>query len=314
MKKTKLVIIGSGPAGYTASIYTSRSNIQTILVEGFKSGPIGGQLMTTTLVENFPGFQDGIMGPVLMANMKKQALKFNTEAIEDDVISLNLSSHPYIVNLSKDKIETKAIIIATGSIARKLDIEGTEKFWQKGVSTCAVCDGASYLFRNQDIFVIGGGDSAMEEALFLTKFASKVHIVHRRDTFKASKILAERVMKNKKIDIFWNTELIKILGDDFVKELTLKNNKTNKEFNMKARGVFFAIGHIPNTKFLEGQLPLDSNGCIITEKKSSKTEKEGVFAAGDVSDPIYKQAIVAAGYGCIAAIDAERWLSKKGYI
>ena len=314
MEKRDLVIIGSGVAGYTAAIYAARSNLKPVLYEGFKMGLKGGQLMTTTLVENFPGFEKGILGPKLMENMKDQSLKFETKMVAEDVLEVDLSSHPFVVTGSKTKIETNSLIIATGAEAKRLDIPGNEKFWQKGVSSCAICDGAIPIFRDKELFVIGGGDSAVEEALFLTKFASRIYIVHRRDRLRASTIMVEKVLENKKIDILWNSELIEILGDEVVKEVVLENNKTKKQEKMKAGGVFFVIGRIPNTEFLKGQVTLDENGYILVKKGSTLTNVEGVFAAGDVQDFVYKQAVVAAGSGCMAALDAEKWLVEKGFI
>ena len=316
METTNLVIIGSGPAAYTAAIYAARAELFPILFEGFKSGPVGGQLMTTTMVENFPGFPEGIMGPDLMLNMKKQVLKYKTKIISEDVEDIDFSTHPYVVISKKEKIETRAIIIATGCISKRLDIKGSRdtEFWQKGVSTCAICDGAIPIFRDKDIFVIGGGDSAMEEAIFLTKFAKKVYIVHRRDALRASKIMAKRAADNPKIDILFNSEIIEILGDEIVKEVVIINNKTKKKYNMPAGGVFFAIGHAPNTDFLKNKLELTDKGYILVKKGSSLTNIEGVFAGGDVQDPIYKQAVTAAGSGCMAFLDAQKWLSEKGYV
>lgn len=311
-----LVIIGSGPAGYTAAIYTARAGIETILFEGFKSGIPGGQLMTTTIVENFPGFKDGIMGAELMENMKKQALRFDVKVLKKDVDAIDLQKDPYEIIFSDGKILTRSIIIATGATPKRLSIKGAgdNEFWQKGVSTCAVCDGAAPIFRDKEIFVIGGGDSAAEEALFLTKFAKKVFIVHRRDRLRASNILAKKAMEHPKIEVLWNTEIIEILGDKIVKEVVLLNNQTNERKKTSAGGVFFAIGHIPNTSFLKDQIVLDDRGYILIKKSSSQTNKEGVFACGDVQDPVYRQAIVASGSGCMAALDAQKWLLEKGYL
>jgi len=311
-----LIIIGSGPAAYTAGIYSARSNLKPIIFEGFMSGPIGGQLMTTTEIENFPGFPNGILGPKIMENMRLQAQKFDSTCIMEDVKEVDFSKKPYLVVGTKSKFLSHAIIIATGSYAKKLDIPGANEheFWQKGVTACAICDGAAPIFRDKLLYVIGGGDSAVEEAVFLTKYAKKVFIVHRRNVLRASKIMAQRALGHPKVEILWNTEIMQISGDKVVKEVILENNKTKIREKKPAGGVFFAIGHKPNTEFLQGQLQLDKNGYIKVEKGSTKTLKEGIFAAGDVQDYIYKQAITAAGSGCMAALDAERYLLEKGYI
>lgn len=309
-----LVIIGSGPAGYVAAIYAGRANIKTNLFEGFTNFYPGGQLMTTTLVENFPGFPNGILGPDLMMSMKAQAKKFGVIFINDDVLDLSLSSWPYSVKGSRKSCLAKSIILATGAEPIKLQIPGVEEFWQRGVSTCAVCDGAAPIFKNKDLYVIGGGESAIEEALFLTKFASKVFIVHRRDRLKASSIMSAKAMSHPKIEVLWNTEIIEILGDKVVTKVKLKNNVSHDKHEYDAAGVFFAIGHKPNTGFLKGQISLSESGHIIVKGRSSKTNVDGVFAAGDVQDERYRQAITAAGSGCIAALDAIKWLEEKGYL
>ncbi len=316
MQKRKLVIIGSGPAGYTAAIYASRANLHPLLYEGFYSGTAGGQLMTTTDVENYPGFPDGIQGPELMIKFREQALRFGTEILTEDVKSVDLSSHPFKVFGNTTEVTADAVIIATGATAKRLDIEGARdgEFWQKGVTACAVCDGAAPIFRNRELYVIGGGDSACEEAVFLTKFGSKVYIVHRRDELRASKIMAERAMKHPKIEILWDTVVEKVEGDKVVQSVTLKNIKTGKTEKKDAGGVFFAIGHNPNTAFLNGQLAIEENKYLKVTPGSTTTSVEGVFAAGDVYDHVYRQAVSAAGSGCMAALDAERWLSAKGLI
>ncbi len=315
MEKVNLVIIGSGPAAFTAAIYAARAELQPIVFEGFMSGPSGGQLMTTTDVENFPGFVDGILGPVLMDNFKKQAIRFNTKCITEDVVSLDLSKKPYLVEGSQTKFLANSIIIATGAFANRLDIPGSRdgELWQKGVSACAVCDGAAPIFRNKELFVVGGGDSAVEEAIFLTKYAKKVYIVHRRDKLRASKIMAERALSHPKIEILWDSEITKVSGDNLVTDVTVRNKKTNKEEKRAAGGLFFAISHTPNTAFLKGQLELE-NGYIKVKPSSTYTSKDGVFAAGDVQDRKYRQAITAAGSGCMASLDAEKWLLEKGFI
>lgn len=315
MEKRRVVIIGSGPAGHTAAIYAARAELKPVLYEGFLSGIAGGQLMTTTDVENYPGFPDGILGPQLMDNFKAQAKRFGTEIFSEDVKEVDLSKRPFEVKGSKNHFLADSIIIATGAMAKRLDIEGTRdgEFWQKGVTACAICDGAAPIFRNRPLYVIGGGDSAAEEAIFLTKYGSKVFLVHRRNELRASKIMAERVKKHPKIEILWDTVLEKVSGDQVVQKVTIKNVKTNETKEVEAGGVFFAIGHVPNTAFLKGQLETNEQGYLIV-KNGTYTSVEGVFAAGDVYDHTYRQAVTAAGSGCMAAIDAERWLSEKGLI
>lgn len=316
MEKRKLVIIGSGPAGYTAALYAARANLEPLLFEGFFSGPAGGQLMTTTDVENYPGFPEGIIGPTLMSNFRKQAERFGTTFVIDDVTAVDLQKRPFTITSKKQTVTTDALIVATGATARRLDIAGTRdgELWQKGVTACAVCDGAMPIFRNKDLYVIGGGDSAMEESLFLTKFGRKVFVVHRRDELRASKIMAQRAMKHPKIEIIWDTVITEVQGANLVEKVKLQNVKTKHETLREAGGVFFAIGHIPNTGFLSGQLKTDELGYLKTAPGTSVTNIEGVFAAGDVQDHVYRQAVTAAGSGCMAALDAERWLSAKGLI
>jgi thioredoxin reductase (NADPH) len=311
MEHRKLVIIGSGPAGYTAAIYAARANLEPVLFEGFFSGPAGGQLMTTTEVENFPGFPEGVTGPDLMEKMRAQANKFGTLILTEDVQEVDLRQTPFIVKGSNHSFTAKSIIIATGATAKRLDIEGTKEgqFWQKGVTACAVCDGASPIFRNKNLFVIGGGDTAVEEALFLTKYGSKVYMIHRRDELRASKIMAERALRNPKIEVLWDSVLTSVKGDDIVGSVVVQNVKTKEEKTFEAGGVFFAIGHEPNTKFLNGQVVCHPNGYIKVISGTTKTNVEGVFAAGDVQDHVYRQAITAAGSGCMAALEAEHYLS-----
>lgn len=315
MEKKKLIIIGSGPAGYTAAIYAARANLQPLLYEGFFSGPAGGQLMTTTEVENYPGFPQGVMGPELMDLFRKQAERFGTKILTEDVVSVDLKQRPFIVQAKSSTASADAIIISTGANAKRLDIPGTRdnEFWQKGVTACAVCDGAIPIFRDKHLYVIGGGDTAVEEATFLTKFGSKIFIVHRRDELRASKILAERAKKHPKIEILWNHVLTRVEGDSIVRSVTLQDVKSGKETKREAGGVFFAIGHDPNTKFLGGQVELYPNGYIKVVPDTTKTSVEGVFAAGDVQDHVYRQAVTAAGSGCMAALDAERWLSEHAH-
>jgi len=314
MQKRKLVIIGSGPAGFTAAIYAARANLQPLLFEGFFSGTAGGQLMTTTDVENYPGFPEGIQGPELMTRFKAQAQRFDTEILTEDVKSIDLSKRPFKVIGSKTEVEAESIIIATGATANRLDVEGTRdgEFWQKGVTACAVCDGAAPIFRDRDLYVVGGGDSACEEAIFLTKFGKKVYLVHRRDELRASKIMAERAINHPKIEVVWNHVLEKVEGDDVVRSVILKNAQSGETQKRDAGGVFFAIGFTPNTDFLGGQLELKDSGYLKVTPGSTTTSVEGVFAAGDVHDHLYRQAVSAAGDGCMAALDAERWLSEQG--
>lgn len=314
MPKTKVAIIGSGPAGYTAALYAARANLSPVLFEGFFSGPAGGQLMTTTEVENFPGFPKGVTGPELMHLFRQQAERFGVTYLVEDVESVDFSRRPFIVKGANTTYEAEAVIVSTGATAKRLDIEGTRdnEFWQKGVTACAVCDGAMPIFRNKPLFVIGGGDSACEEGQFLTKYGSKVYIVHRRDKLRASKIMAKRVMEHPKIEVLWDSVIIKVEGDQVVRKVILQNVKTQQRETREAGGVFFAIGHTPNTAFLQGQLALHDNGYIKVDPGTTKTSVEGVFACGDVQDHVYRQAITAAGTGCMAAIEAERWLSAHG--
>jgi thioredoxin reductase (NADPH) len=314
VEKRKLVIIGSGPAGYTAAVYAARANLKPLLYEGFMAGPAGGQLMTTTEVENYPGFPEGIMGPELMVHFRAQAERFGTKILTEDVESVDFSKRPFVVTGSNTQVTAEAVIIATGATAKRLEIEGAGdgEFWQKGVTACAVCDGAAPIFRGKPLFVIGGGDSAVEEAVFLTKYGSIVYLVHRRDELRASKIMAERAKNHPKIKILWNSAIEKISGDKVVRGIRLKNLVTGKQEEMEAAGVFFAIGHQPNTAFLQGQLPLDPTGYILVKPGTSYTSVKGVFAAGDVQDHVYRQAVTAAGSGCMAALDAERYLSHEG--
>lgn len=314
MQKAKVVIIGSGPAGYTAAIYASRANLEPILFEGFHSGPAGGQLMTTTDVENYPGFPEGIMGPELMNSFKKQAERFGTKVLAEDVESVDFSSYPYKIKGKKHSFIADSVIIATGASANRLDIPGTRdgEFWQRGVTACAVCDGAMPIFRNKDLYVVGGGDSACEEAIFLTKFARKVYLVHRRDELRASKIMQERAMNHPKVEILWNTVVLKVEGDQVVRSVVLQNVITKEEVTREAGGLFFAIGHTPNTGFLKGHIDLHDSGYIAVKPGTCKTNVEFVYACGDAQDHVYRQAITAAGTGCMAALEAERDLSAKG--
>lgn len=316
MEKVKLVIIGSGPAGYTAAIYAARANLKPVLYEGFYSGPSGGQLMTTTEVENFPGFPEGISGPELMQNFRKQAERFGTVIISDDVEGVEFHQRPFKIIGKNHSHLAETVIISTGAQANRLDIPGAGEgqFWQKGVTACAVCDGAAPIFRNRPLFVIGGGDSAVEEAVFLTKFGSKVYLVHRRDKLRASKIMQQRALSHPKVEILWNSEITEIMGDKVVQSVKIYNNQTDKTTVKEAAGVFFAVGHTPNTGFLKSQIDLLDNGYIKVEPGTCQTSVEGVFAAGDAQDHVYRQAITAAGTGCMAALEAERFLSHLGVI
>jgi len=312
VEKVKVVIIGSGPAGYTAALYVSRARLNPVLFEGFMSGPVGGQLMTTDVVENYPGFPDGIEGPEMMEKFREQAKRFGTQVFSEDVVSVDLSKRPFTVSSKKNSFLTDSIIIATGAYAKRLDIPGTldGQFWQKGVTACAICDGAIPIFRDKELYVVGGGDSACEEALFLTKYGSKIYIVHRRNELRASKIMSSRVEKHPKIEILWDSVLTNVEGDQIVRSVTLKNVSSGKEEKRVAGGVFFAVGHVPNTSFLNGQIALHENGYIKVQPGTTQTTVEGVFAAGDCQDHVYRQAVTAAGSGCMAAIEAERWLAE----
>lgn len=308
----KVVIIGSGPAGYTAAIYAARARLEPVMFEGFFSGPSGGQLMTTTEVENYPGFPEGVTGPDLMAHFKKQAERFGTICLTEDVVGIDLTQKPFMIKGNQTKLYAHSIIISTGATAKRLDIPGTRdnEFWQRGVSACAVCDGAIPIFRDKDLFVIGGGDAACEEAMYLTKYASKVFLVHRRDTLRASKIMAERTMKHPKVEILWDSVVEVVEGDNVVNSVTVKNLKTSALKKYPSGGLFFAVGHVPNTTFIGTSLDLHDNGYIKVKPGTTQTSIEGVFAAGDVQDYVYRQAITAAGTGCMAALEAERYLTE----
>ena len=302
----KVLIIGSGPAGLTAAIYAARADLTPLMIEGMERG---GQLMITTDVENYPGFPDGIMGPELMDNMRKQAERFGTRIISSDVTRVDLSQRPFPVWVGEDRYEAETLIISTGASAQWLDIPGETRLRGYGVSACATCDG--FFFRDKDLAVIGGGDTAMEEAIFLTKFATKVTIIHRRDEFRASKIMAQRAIDHPKIDVIWDTVAEEVLGDDLVSGIRLRNVKTDTTSDLAVDGVFLAIGHVPNTMIFQGQLGLDEAGYITTEDGTTRTSVPGVFAAGDVADSVYRQAVTAAGMGCQAAIDASHLLLQQ---
>ncbi len=306
-----LLIIGSGPAGYTAAIYAARAELKPVLFEGqVKGGQPGGQLMLTTEVENFPGFPAGIMGPDLMVEMKKQAERFGAEIISKDVTFVDFSSRPFLVKSGDDEYRANSVIICTGAQAKWLGVPGEQTYQGRGVSACATCDG--FFFKEKHIVVVGGGDAAMEEANFLTRFASKLTLLVRSDALRASKVMQERVKANPKIEIVWNTEVAEVLGDATkVTGLKLKNNKTGEVSEMQADGLFVAIGHKPNTELFQDKLELDDVGYIVTKSHSTATSVDGVYAGGDVADHVYRQAISAAGTGCMAALDAERYLAES---
>ena len=301
-----LVIVGSGPAGYTAAIYASRAQLNPVQYEG--SVTAGGALMTTTEVENFPGFVDGVMGPVLMEDMRKQAARFGTELITDDVVEMDLKGDIKTVkDGSGNVVQARAVILAMGSAYKKIGLANEDRLSGRGVSWCATCDG--FFFRDQTIAVVGGGDSAVEEATFLTKFASKVVLIHRRDSLRASKIMADRALNNPKIEMLWNTEVVDILGAEKVSGLALKNTVTGELSERDFTGLFVAIGHIPRSELLIGQIDLDNEGYVKVDGRSTRTNLPGVFACGDLVDHTYRQAITAAGSGCQAALDAEKFLA-----
>ncbi|MFN6356586.1 MAG: thioredoxin-disulfide reductase [Cyanobacteriota bacterium] len=306
-----LVIIGSGPAGFTAAIYASRANLSPLLITGFQKGGIpGGQLMTTTHVENYPGFPDGILGPELMDRCRAQALRWGTQLIEADALNIDLSERPFTIGTSDgETVKTQALILATGASANRLHLPQEEKFWSRGISACAICDGATPQFRQEQLAVIGGGDSACEEAVYLTKYGSHVHLIVRSDKFRASAAMSDRVLVNPAITVHWNSEVVDVFGDEWLQGLTLRERATGSIRQLEVRGVFYAIGHTPNTDLLKEQLELDDKGYVITRPGRPETSREGVFAAGDVADAEWRQGITAAGSGCQAALAAERWLS-----
>jgi thioredoxin reductase (NADPH) len=306
-------IIGSGPAAHTAAIYLGRAERHPLMFEGFMAGGVaaGGQLTTTDVIENFPGFPNGVLGSELMEQMREQSLKNSVHIVTETVCSVDFSKHPFILTLeSGEKTETKSVIVATGATAKTLNIPGSKEFWQKGISACAVCDGALPIFRNKTIAVIGGGDTAMGEAEHLAKFAKEVVIIHRRDKFRASPILQERIKSNPKIKIMWNSIPVEVKGSKLLESVTLQNTLTDEKTELEISGLFYAIGHNPNTEFLGGQLKLDEQGFIVTQAGSTRTSVPGVFAAGDVQSPHYRQAVIAAGSGCLAALECEEFLTK----
>ena len=309
METQRLIIIGSGPAGYTAAIYAARAELTPLLFEGRMLGGLpGGQLMLTTEVENFPGFPEGLMGPEMMELFKKQAERFGTKILSEDVTAVDFSTRPFLVKTGEREYRAQAVIVCTGAQAIWLGVPGEKDYQGHGVTACATCDG--FFFKGKSVVVVGGGDSAMEEALFLTKFASKVTIMHRRGELRASKIMQKRAENNPKIEFVWNTEIQEVLGDGAkMTGLKIFNNQTSVMSEFSADGLFLAIGHKPNTEIFAGQLELDAKGYIVVQNGSTRTSVDGVFAGGDVIDHTYRQAVTAAGTGCMAALDAERWLS-----
>jgi thioredoxin reductase (NADPH) len=308
MENRQVIIIGAGCSGLTAAVYTSRADLSPLVIGGINSG---GQLTKTTEVENFPGFPDGVMGPELVSNIRKQAEKFGAEFIDTDVTKVDFSKKPFLLTAGEKEYSADAVIIATGADARMIGLENEERLVGHGVSTCATCDG--FFYRGREIAVAGGGDSALEEANFLTKFASKVTLIHRRDKFRASKAMQEKVFKNEKIEIAWDSTVVDVLdsGTGLVTGIKLKNVKTNDESILKVDGLFVAIGHIPNTNVFKGELELDDHGYILHKKIDTHTSVDGVFVCGDVYDQRYKQAITAAGMGCKAALDAEKYIEEE---
>ncbi len=304
-KKFDVIIIGSGPAGYTAAIYTARAKRDTLVISGILPG---GLLMLTTEVENYPGFADGIFGPELMSIMRKQTERMGAAIVDDEVVNVDFKHKPFKILTSSEEYEAEAVIICTGASPRKIGAKGEQEFGGKGVSYCATCDGP--FFRNQDIVVTGGGDTAMEEAIFLTKFGKSIHVVHRRDKLKATKIMQERAFENQKIKFHWNKIVDEIIGKDKVTQVIIRDVVTNEKQTLDAGAIFVAIGHEPNTKLFKGQIELDEQGYIVL-KDHTKTSAEGVFAAGDVHDHRYRQAVTAAGFGCMAGIDVDKYLSEN---
>jgi thioredoxin reductase (NADPH) len=302
-----VIVIGSGPAGYTAALYAARARLNPLVFEG--SVTSGGALMNTTEVENFPGFPDGVLGPDLMDAIRKQAERFGAELMPDDVTEVDLTASPKVIRAGSDTFLAKAVIIATGSSYRELGIPGEKRLSGHGVSWCATCDG--FFFRERDIAVVGGGDSALEEATFLTRFARSVTVVHRRDTLRASKIMQDRAFANPKVRFAWDSEVVEVVGKDRVTSLKLRNVKTGAESTLDVSGIFVAIGHDPRSELFTGILATDAEGYLMVDQPSTRTAIEGVFAAGDVVDHTYRQAVTAAGTGCAAALDAERWLADQ---
>ncbi len=306
----RVVIIGSGPAGLTAALYAARAGLEPLVFEGFMAGGVaGGQLMTTTEVENFPGFPDGITGPELVGRMRAQSEKCGARFRPEDVDRADLSARPFALWAGDEKVEAQSLIIATGATAKRLSLPSEERLWNRGISACAVCDGALPIFRGKVLVVVGGGDTAMEEATYLTHFASKVVLVHRRREFRASKAMQARVLSNPKIEVRWNAVPVDALGEKVLEGVRVRDVASGAESDIPASGLFYAIGHTPNTALFAGQLERDETGYLVTRGRSTHTSVEGVFAAGDVQDRVYRQAVTAAGSGCMAALDCERWLA-----
>lgn len=311
-----LVIIGSGPAGYTAAIYAARANLKPFVFEGYQAGGLpGGQLMTTTEVENFPGFPKGIQGPQLMDLMKAQAIRWGAELVTEDVTSVDLNQRPFLIRSDEREVKAHSIVIATGATAKRLCLPSEGQFWSRGISACAICDGATPIFRAAELAVIGGGDSAAEESVYLTKYGSHVHLLVRQKEMRASKAMQDRVLSNPKITVHWNVEVTDVFGEaNHMKGVHLKNNQTGEESELHVKGLFYAIGHTPNTSLFKDQIDLDEVGYVVVKPGSVETSVEGVYAAGDVQDHEFRQAITAAGTGCMAAMLAERWLSARGLV
>ncbi|MGH0031524.1 MAG: thioredoxin-disulfide reductase [Myxococcota bacterium] len=303
----KVVIVGSGPAGYTAAVYAARAELEPVVVAGLQ---FGGQLMLTTDVENYPGFPDGVSGPDMMELFQKQAERFGSQILLEDATAVDLSERPFQVETASRRFTADAVILATGASARWLGLPSETRLQNLGVSACATCDGA--LYRGKPMAVVGGGDTAMEEALFLTRFATKVTVIHRRDELRASKIMQERALAHEKIEFAWNSQVDEVLGDEFVTGVRIADTKTGEKRELPVEALFIAIGHQPNTQLFQGQIDLDDVGYIRVKPGTSYTSREGVFACGDAMDPVYRQAVTAAGTGCMAAIDAERWLAEQG--
>jgi len=303
----RVLIIGSGPAGYTAAIYTARAGLEPMMLAGLE---FGGQLMITTDVENYPGYPDGVSGPVMMEELQKQAERFGTEILFENATAVDFSQRPFRIETEGQSHTADAVIVATGASARWLGLESEERLQNNGVSACATCDGA--LFRGKPMAVVGGGDTAMEEALFLSRFATKVTLIHRRGELRASKIMQERVLANEKIEVAWHSEVDEVLGGDFVTGVRLRDPRDGSTREIEVEALFIAIGHQPNTTLFEGRLEMDDASYVKVEPGTTRTSVEGVFACGDVADPVYRQAVTAAGTGCMAAIDAERWLAEQG--
>jgi thioredoxin reductase (NADPH) len=310
----KVIIIGSGPAAHTAAIYAARANLSPVLFEGFLAGGVaaGGQLTTTTEVENYPGFPEGIDGTQLMERFRDQSLRFATRIFTETVERVDLSARPFRVWTSEREMAARALIVATGATAKRLAVKGEERLWQQGISACAVCDGALPIFRGKPLVVVGGGDTAVEEASYLSKFGSRVAVVHRRDSLRASKIMQQRLFANPKVDMVWDSVVEEALGERALAAVRVRNLKTGEERVLEAGGLFYAIGHEPNTGFLGGQLALDTTGYVVTTPGTTQTSLAGVFAAGDCQDKVWRQAVTAAGTGCMAALEAERFLAEHG--